>query len=442
MLITITGLVIVLTLVLSTLLSVHALISIWQMIYGWSTEGSVLKREMPKRTKRPKTLFSIIVPAYKEEEVIADTLKQILKTKYPPKLFEILVPLRSTDKATIREVEKVIREKKVKNLKKIVFKDGVKSKPKHLNEAYKKVKGDYVVIFDAEDEVHPNLLSKIDSAIQKEGRKIIQTGVSLMNWKSNWFCIHSVLEYYFWFQSRLHWFAEKGVITLGGVGVFFPKEIINEVGGWDERALTEDAKIGIQCSANGVDFKVLSDENFSTKEETPPKVKSFIKQRTRWILGFLQIFKSGIWEELKPIQQFYFLSLVLFPIFQVALYLWAIPSIIHFKNAPILIALASYFPLFLLSFQIAVQITGLAQMIYVRAGLKYIPQAVIIYLATFIPYQALISISAVRASLKFLMKDYSWEKTAHLNLHRVKGARVNLAGGFNSFLYSLKSWIF
>jgi len=94
-----------------------------------------------------------------------------------------------------------------------------------------------------------------------------------------------------------------GSVPLGGNTVFFAREVIEQVGGWDERNLTEDADIGIRISCLGERVRVVYDDRYVTREETPPSLTHFIKQRTRWCQGFLQTLKKGEWRRLPTFEQ-------------------------------------------------------------------------------------------------------------------------------------------
>src|SRR5260221_3707245 len=138
----------------------------------------------------------------------------------------------------------------------------------------------------------------IQAVRQNEPVAVVQGGVQLMNYQSKWYSVLNVLEYFFWFKSRLHYHARLGMTPLGGNTVFFTREVLQRVGGWDQRNLTEDADIGIRISRLGEPIRVVYDDRYVTREETPPTLSQFSKQRTRWSQGILQTLLKGEWKQL------------------------------------------------------------------------------------------------------------------------------------------------
>lgn len=409
---------IIISLFVSGFLIVQGFVALWQMIYGWISKENLEKRLVKPRLLPAEVGFSLIVPCRHEAGVIGHTLKDLLKIHYPKDKFEILVPLACDDLETIAEVQSVIEETKSPQIRVEIFFDGILGKPHGLNVALAKTKFDYVAVFDAEDVVHRDILNFVNTKIVQEGRKVVQTGVSLLNWWSSWFSIQAVMEYYFWFNSRLFWHADRGIVPLGGVGVFFPKEKLQQIGGWDEKCLTEDAKIGIDLSVVGVEFAVMSQDQFSVKEEVPVDFSGFLKQRTRWIQGFLQILLSGTWRKLSFSKQIIFLNFVLFPFFQFGLALWGMFSVIANHTSQIGLALIAFIPLFLLISQMAVSLAGVVEIMILRKQKLKMPVAIILYILSFVPYQILLTIALIRAVKRQMFGNLGWEKTLHQNFHR------------------------
>ena len=134
-----------------------------------------------------------------------------------------------------------------------------KNKPRALNTALPYCRGDVVGVFDAEDQVHPQLLEHVDHAFRATGADVVQGGVQLINFHSSWYSLHNCLEYFFWFRSRLHLHASKGFIPLGGNTVFVRTDVLRAANGWDGTCLAEDCDLGVRLSSRGAKVVVAYD---------------------------------------------------------------------------------------------------------------------------------------------------------------------------------------
>src|SRR5262249_36189577 len=176
----------------------------------------------------------------------------------------------------------------VSSVRVVAYRDGPINKPHGLNVGMRTTRNEVVTIFDAEDDIHPDIFNIVNTLMITERINVVQCGVQLMNYQSSWYSALNVLEYFFWFKSRLHYQARLGSVPLGGNTVFFSRKVLARVGGWDEQNLTEDADIGIRVSCLGEPIRIVYDDRYITREETPPSLGQFVKQRTRWSQGFLQ----------------------------------------------------------------------------------------------------------------------------------------------------------
>ncbi len=210
------------------------------------------------------------------------------------------------------------------------------------------------------------------------------------------------------------------MIPLGGNTVFLRRDLIARVGGWDEQCLTEDADIGLRLSVLGEPIRVVYDARYVTREETPDSVGSFIRQRTRWQQGFLQVLWKGSWLGLPRLSQrilaFYTLS---FPYVQaIIVLLWplTIVGMLLLKESD-LVTMWSFLPLYSLFLQFVVTILG-AFMFTREYGLRFSFLNLVSMVITFLPFQWLLGISSVRGAYRELSKQNNWEKTTHLGAHR------------------------
>jgi glycosyltransferase XagB len=406
---------------ISILAIIQSLFNIYSMIYAWDNVENIEKLKAPQTFEEPKFSFTILLPAWKEEDVIGQTLQTLARINYPYELTEILVLLRIQDQSTIDIVNKTIKYLPNKNIRTIIVNDLPRNKPNQLNWGLKEAKGDLTVIFDAEDEVNKNILNIANTEFLRKDHDVLQCGVQLMNYNSKWFSFLNVLEYYFWFKSSLLLFSKCNMIPLGGNSAFIKTKLLKEHGGWDENCLTEDCELGIRFGASDLKISVLYDPNHSTKEETPITLDQFVKQRTRWLQGFIEIFFKGEWLKMnnwkKIIASFYLLS---WPFLQSILFIYFLISIciLPFIKLSLLTGLITLLPLLLL----------FLQLLYLNIGLFYFTKEYLIkynhltffkLFLSFVPYQAILTYSCFRAILRSIFSKKEWEKTAHFNSHRI-----------------------
>src|SRR5205085_480921 len=191
-----------------------------------------------------------------EEGGFRGTLQEVYDLNYPKELLPIIAICRKDDEGTIVEAKAAIDELGDPNVQLLIFKDEPINKPHGLNLGLQIATGDVVTIFDAEDEPHPDILNILNTTMLNEAVDVVQSGVQLMNHNTRWFCFLNVLEYFFWFKSSMHFFARIGMIPLGGNTVFVRRELLRQIGGWDEHCLTEDADLGIRLCLAGAHIRV------------------------------------------------------------------------------------------------------------------------------------------------------------------------------------------
>jgi cellulose synthase/poly-beta-1,6-N-acetylglucosamine synthase-like glycosyltransferase len=414
---------------LSLLVGVVATSTFIWMMNAWRTPES-LEADGRKDNGQPtRYSFSLIVPARDEELVLPNTLARIMSSDHPD--FEVLVVVGDNDPGT-QAVAEQMADQYPDRIKVIVYSASPKSKPKALNAALQHCSGEITGIFDAEDDVHPALLRRVDQAFGATEADIVQAGVQLMNFRSHWFTVHNVLEYYFWFRSRLHVHARQRFIPLGGNTVFIRTAVLSSVGGWYD-CLTEDCEIGVRLSTLGAHTAVFYEPELVTREECPPTVQDFIKQRTRWNQGFLQTLGRGYWGRL-PLRQRALGAYILANPYIMALSWLMIPA--AFATAvlikePIGVTLLSFLPLLPMLGMLVAEGVAIAEFCRTygeRARLVDYLRLVV----GLLPYQALLAYAAGRAVIRQASGTNSWHKTTHLGQHITKAAVADATVGGSS----------
>jgi cellulose synthase/poly-beta-1,6-N-acetylglucosamine synthase-like glycosyltransferase len=428
--------------ILAIALVAHAVRSCLLMLYAWSQPDRLKATAGPDRFTEPRARFSVLLPARDEAAVIGDTISTIWNARYPRTRLELIVICQADDVATIEAATNALAALGSPRARLVVYRDEPFNKAHALNVGLANSSNEVVAVFDAEDDVHPEIFSVVSTIMQRERVGVVQAGVQLVNLCDHWFSALNCLEYYFHYKSRLPYFARADVIPLGGNTVFFKRALLEEVGGWDVGCLTEDADIGIRLSANGHRIRAVYDHRWVTREETPHSVRSLVRQRTRWHQGFLQILGRGHWRRLPRRRQRLLALLTLGqPVLDAALLTVAIltPLALLYLKLPVLVALVTCLPLYAIVLQMLANVVAVvvfAREYGLRLPKRLLPQIA----ATYLIYQWLIAFSAVRATVRQALGRGEWEKTEHQGAHRAPSYAGQLAGVAPTLMARQATW--
>jgi glycosyltransferase XagB len=410
----------ILFLLIIALMTAQAIFNIRLRLFIWEKPEHAWLNHAPIVYRDPCISFTILLPARHEERVYRETIEKVYNLRYPKALVQIIAICREDDPGTIAEARTTIDALGDPNVQLLIFNDQPINKPHGLNLGLRIAHGDVVTIFDAEDEPHPDILNIINTTMLTDDVDVVQSGVQLMNHNTKWFCFLNVLEYFFWYKSSMHFFARIGMIPLGGNTVFVRRDLLEHLGGWDERCLTEDADLGMRLSLAQARIRILYDDEYVTREETPLTIRQFVRQRTRWNQGFIQILFKGEWLQLEKLSQrllaFYVLVL---PELQ-ALFALLIPvslAMFFLVKFPLWLALLTFLPLYCFVLGLLIDLAGLREFLKAH-GRKWRWREAIITILAFFPYQGILSFGALRAVYRYNRGVTNWEKTAHVGQHR------------------------
>jgi cellulose synthase/poly-beta-1,6-N-acetylglucosamine synthase-like glycosyltransferase len=230
--------------------------------------------------------YTVLVPVYKEPEVIGILINSLKKVDYPQNKLDIILLLEEDDKETYEAAK---AHKPPANWRFIIVPPSLpKTKPKACNYGLFFARGKYLTIYDAEDIPELDQLKKSVIAFQKGGGEYIcfQAALNYFNKDENFLTKMFTLEYSYWFDYLLPGLYNlKLPIPLGGTSNHFDVEKLREVGAWDPFNTTEDADLGVRAFGKGYKVGVI---NSTTYEEANAKVGNWIRQRSRWIKGYMQ----------------------------------------------------------------------------------------------------------------------------------------------------------
>lgn len=253
--------------------------------------GLVALRRQPvdlEMTSRDDELpiYTILVPVLHEDNVVDHLLRHLGRLDYPADRLQVLVLLEATDLRTINAARATLAPDFM-NL--VIIPDGSPmTKPRACNYGLQLAIGEYTVIFDAEDRPEPDQLRRIVEAFRSQPADVVcvQAALNYYNAEENVLTRLFALEYSAWFDAMLPGMSATGMpIPLGGTSNHFRTAALREVGGWDPYNVTEDAELGLRAQAMG--YRVHVDAAATTWEEACSDSGAWIRQRTRWIKGYM-----------------------------------------------------------------------------------------------------------------------------------------------------------
>ncbi|MFI9718352.1 glycosyltransferase [Streptomyces sp. NPDC052396] len=393
-----------------------AAFTLWWQMHAWRTPETLAATRFHPPSGEGALSFSLLVPARHEQAVLEHTVTRLLESTHGD--FEVLVIVGHDDPETA-EVAGRVAATAPERVRVIVDTHEKKNKPKALNTALPHCRGQVVGVFDAEDQVHPELLSHVDHAFRATGADVVQGGVQLINFHSSWYSLRNCLEYFFWFRSRLHLHAAKGFIPLGGNTVFVRTEVLREADGWDPNCLAEDCDLGVRLSSRGKRVVVAYDSEMVTREETPGSLMSLLKQRTRWNQGFLQVYRKGDWRQLPTLAQRLLARYTLMTPFMQAFTGVIIPidiGIALLPDVPVGVTIVAFLPAITAFVTFAFEVVGLHDF-----GVQYGLRVRLVHYAKLVAggpfYQLLLAGAAIRAVWREQRGRSDWELTSHVGAH-------------------------
>lgn len=231
-------------------------------------------------------VYTVLVPMYKEQGVAAKLIQAVGQLDYPHDKLDIKVLLEADDPETIAECRELRTTFAVETI--VVPDTKPKTKPRACNWGLAAARGEYLVIYDAEDRPEPDQLKKAVAAFRRQPAKVIclQAKLNYYNPRQNWLTKFFTLEYTAWFDLYLPGLHALNVpIPLGGTSNHFRTAQLKELGGWDPFNVTEDCDLGVRLERAGYRTKILES---TTWEEANSRLGNWIRQRSRWVKGYIQ----------------------------------------------------------------------------------------------------------------------------------------------------------
>ncbi len=253
---------------------------------GDDSEIIVTKADMARVPPTSLPEYTILVPLYKETAVLPTLARAIQDLQYPKDRLDVKFLLEEDDLETIAAARAANLPPYIELL--IVPPSEPRTKPKACNYGLTKARGEYLVIYDAEDIPEPDQLLKAITVFRQSDDTLacVQAKLSYYNENQNILTRWFTAEYANWFELLLpSLFALKMPIPLGGTSNHLRTDTLRDLGAWDPFNVAEDADLGVRLHKAGYRTAVM---NSTTMEEANSDFVNWVRQRSRWVKGYLQ----------------------------------------------------------------------------------------------------------------------------------------------------------
>jgi cellulose synthase/poly-beta-1,6-N-acetylglucosamine synthase-like glycosyltransferase len=374
-------------------------------------------------------VYSVLVPLFREQAVLGQLLAALAQLDYPRARLDIKLLLEETDIEMRRAVSAIELPSYFEVI--VVPAGRPQTKPRALTYGLRFARGELVTIFDAEDIPEPDqlrLAAETFAALPPDVA-CLQAKIAFYNPDENWLTRQFTVEYATIFGLLLPTLGNHHLpLPLGGTSNHFRIEVLRAVGGWDPFNVTEDADLGFRLARAGY---VTGTLDSLTYEEASLGIGNWLRQRARWLKGFLVTWLVHMRQPLELMRDlgpagFWALQALTIGAFGSALVhpFCMAASVVILAYYPPNDSSASLVTLGLAGLNLAVLVAGYGVSIVAgRMGLRQLGfTGWLVPLITMPVYWMLISVAAWLALWQFITAHSYWNKTSH-GLSRLQSKR-------------------
>ncbi len=272
--------------VLSLAFSIVLASAILLRILATAASCEAARKAPPRLADHELPHYTVAVALYREADIAARLVRALDAIDYPSGKLEIKIVVEHDDHHTIAALQALRLPARYEI---VVAPGGVpRTKPRALNVALPLARGSLLAIFDAEDRPEPQQLRKAAEQFAASSPKVacLQGILVIDNVRDSWLTRCFAIEYAALFDVLNPGLAQLRVpLPLGGTTNHFRVAALRDVAGWDAWNVTEDIDLGLRLARLGYRIDVLP---VVTDEEAPADAARWLRQRRRWLKGWLQ----------------------------------------------------------------------------------------------------------------------------------------------------------
>jgi len=253
----------------------------------------------------PLPHISLLVPLLREAEIAETLLRNLEALRYPRALLEVVFILEADDDVTRSTLSRLTLPRGF-HLRSVP-KGSIRTKPRAMNYALNFCRGEIIGIYDAEDKPEPTQLLKVARAFRTAPPNVacLQGRLDFFNTRLSLLTRCFTVEYAVWFGLQLRGLARLDLpVPLGGTTVFLKRAALDKLDHWDAHNVTEDADLGLRLHRAGYRTRLI---DTVTEEEATSRIWPWIRQRSRWIKGFMITYAvhmrrpAALWRDVGPL---------------------------------------------------------------------------------------------------------------------------------------------
>jgi cellulose synthase/poly-beta-1,6-N-acetylglucosamine synthase-like glycosyltransferase len=229
--------------------------------------------------------FSIILPVKNEKPVIGRILKALDCLEYPVDKYEIVV----VDDGSVDGTTEVCKEfaSSRENFR-LLQRSERRGKASALNDGVAQSSGEIIAVFDADNVPAGDALRLAAEYFDDPKVAAVQGRIDSINSHENMLTRFLAYEDAVWCEAFLRGKDVLGLfVHLRGCCQFVRRSVLEDLGGFDEATLAEDIEISARLTEKQHFIKYAS--NVRAWQESPSTLSGFLKQRTRWYRGHMEV---------------------------------------------------------------------------------------------------------------------------------------------------------
>ena len=378
----------------------------------------VSQAEIDALDDRTLPVITILMPLYREGAVLPKLMESIAALDYPATRLDVKLVMEEDDDETAEAIAMLDLPPHFKRM--IVPYALPMTKPKACNYGLAHARGELTVIYDAEDRPDPDQLKKVVVAFHKADPSTVcvQCKLNYYNREQNLLTRWFTTEYSMWFDIMLPGLdAQDAPIPLGGTSNHFLTSELVSLGAWDPFNVAEDADLGIRLNRAGWRTAMVDS---TTYEEANSDLPNWIRQRSRWVKGYLQTWLVHMRHPVRLARQLGLRNFVSFNImvggtplvFLLNPLYWGLTTLWLLTEAHVLREVFPSYIYFVASFGL---LFGNFVFAYANAaGAMHRGYFELVKFALISPlYWGFISIAAWKGFIQLFTRPFYWEKTVH-----------------------------